>query len=358
MRNNLFLLALILLVSCRNKENKAYESNTENETSTHKFAIAFGSCAHETDPQPILNKVVAASPDIFIFLGDNIYGDTHDMDTLKRKYDILGAKPEFQNLLANMPVYAIWDDHDFGWDDAGRHYPYKEESQAIFNNFWQVSATSRRRTGSGIYESHLFGEETERIQLILLDTRMFRDDLVPYKGFSEGDSTYNYQMDYEPNPLADSTFLGREQWQWLETQLKIPAKLRVIASSTQFGITHNGYEAWANVPHEQQKMLNLIKSTQANGVIFISGDVHYAEMSKLAEAAMYPIFDITSSGITSTWDFAAPNDNRIEGPVMENNFGMITVEWSGENPEILIDIIDVEGNKRVSRKISLAELQF
>jgi len=59
--------------------------------------------------------------------------------------------------------------------------------------------------------------------------------------------------------------LGETQWDWLEKQLSIPAGLRIIASSSQFGIIFNGYEAWANFPHEQKRFLDLIKKTHANG---------------------------------------------------------------------------------------------
>jgi alkaline phosphatase D len=151
--------------------------------------------------------------------------------------------------------------------------------------------------------------------------------------------------------------VGEEQWRWLEAQLKEPADIRIIASSTQFSITHNGYEAWANFPFEQNRMLDLIKSTQANGVLFISGDVHYAEISKLNKSGLYPIYDVTSSGITSTWDFATPNDNRIDGPIMENNFGLIKINWEASDPEITLQIHDVSGNERISRTVKLSELR-
>jgi alkaline phosphatase D len=152
--------------------------------------------------------------------------------------------------------------------------------------------------------------------------------------------------------------IGEEQWKWLEDQLSEPADLRIIASSTQFSITHNGYEAWANFPHEQNRMLDLIKKTKANGVVFISGDVHYAEISKLSSKGIYPIYDVTSSGITSTWDFATPNDNRIDGAVMENNFGLLKIDWEKSIPEVTMQIHDVNGKERISRTILLSELQF
>jgi alkaline phosphatase D len=73
---------------------------------------------------------------------------------------------------------------------------------------------------------------------------------------------------------------------------------------------------------------------------------------------MYPLFDLTASGITSTWDFATPNDNRIDGAVMENHFGMLTIDQTESDPSILMEIHDVTGKVRISRTIKLSELQF
>ena len=137
-----------------------------------------------------------------------------------------------------------------------------------------------------------------------------------------------------------------------------PADLRIIGSSTQFSIEFNGYEAWANFPHEQARMLNLIKETKANGVLFLSGDVHYAELSKLQYPGLYPIYDLTSSGLSSTWDFATPNRNRIKGPVMENHFGMVTIDWQKADPLIQLEIKDVPGKQRILHQLKLSELQL
>jgi alkaline phosphatase D len=105
-------------------------------------------------------------------------------------------------------------------------------------------------------------------------------------------------------------------------------------------------------------MLDLIAATQATGVVFISGDVHYAEISKLNPPGIYPLYDVTSSGITSTWGFATPNDNRMDGPVMENNFGLITIHWDQPDPLLVMEIFDVKGMKRISREVRLSELAF
>lgn len=320
--------------------------------------IAFGSCAWQDHPLPIFNEVVKHDPDLFIFLGDNIYGDTKVMDTLRAKYNRLGEKESFQNLKKNVPFLATWDDHDFGWNDAGRHYPFKEEVKEIFFDFFEEPADSERRTREGIYGSYEYDLQGKKIQIIMLDTRTFRDNLLINQDSVNEDRRYFYHLDYTPHISPDSTFLGEKQWAWLDQELQKPADVRIIGSSTQFGIEYNGYEAWVNYPHEQKRFLDLIKKNKANGVLFISGDVHYAEISKMEVPDLYPIYDVTSSGLSSTWKFATPNINRIEGPIMDNHFGLLTINLQNKNPEIKSEIWDIRGNQRVEFTIPLSEITF
>ena len=314
--------------------------------------IAFGSCSHEDKKQPLLSLAAKEGPDLFIYLGDNIYGDTEDMAELMAKYRKLGNKPEFQELNDSTTVLATWDDHDYGENDAGRHYPMKAESKDIFLEFWKEPTESERRNHEGIYHSLMYGPADTAVQVILLDTRTFRDNLTILEDKSK------YKNDYQPCQTPDSTMLGAEQWTWLEEQLKKPARLRIIASSNQFSHEYNGWESWTNLPHEQQKMLNLIKSTKANGVIFLSGDVHWGELSKMQVDGLYPIYDVTSSGITQTWDEPEPNKNRIGKVFMGNNYGLIEINWNMPDPELNISIKDRRGKRRVSHQLKLGELQF
>lgn len=320
--------------------------------------IAFGSCGSQDRPQPVLDLVRQHNPDLFVYLGDNIYGDTHDMGVLRAKYNQLAAKPEFKRLKDAVRLLATWDDHDFGWNDSGRHYPEKNQSKEIFLDFWDEPANSPRRQHPGIYTSYMFEGSGRRLQVILLDNRTFRDDLRTYRGELHKDNRFFYALDYYPHETTDSTLLGEAQWKWLESELQKPADLRIIGSGSQFSISFNGYEAWANFPHERQRMLDLIKKTRANGVLFITGDVHYGEISVLKDTGLYPIYDVTSSGITSTWHFPTPNENRIEGPIMENHFGMITVDWTLPDPLIKMEIIDVLDNQRVEYSVPLSDIGY
>ncbi|MBM3159438.1 MAG: alkaline phosphatase family protein [Bacteroidetes bacterium] len=320
--------------------------------------IGIGSCANQDIAQPLLGIAASYKPDYFIFLGDNIYGDTDNMDTLRAKYKRWGAQLSFLELKKATRLFATWDDHDFGRNDAGRHYPSKKESKEIFLSFFEESDTSSRRKHDGIYHVEYLKEKGRTIQLILLDNRTFRDDVRLFDSTAPTPRPYYfYKLDYSIHQNADSTLLGEEQWKWLEEILKVPADIRLVCSGTQFSIEYNGYEAWANYPNEQQRFIDLIKRTRANGVLFLTGDVHYGELSKLNVPDLYPLYDLTSSGITSTWSFATPNSNRIEGPIMDNNIGLITIRWE-KDPVIEMQLMDAANNSRMQYQFRLSEISF
>ena len=164
-----------------------------------------------------------------------------------------------------------------------------------------------------------------------MDTRTFRDELILSK------------KRYVPNQDPAATILGKAQWLWLEQQLKIPADMRIIGSSIQFGHESNGYESWTNFPHQRQKMLNLIKKTVAKGVIFISGDVHWGEISKIEEPGLYTFYDVTSSGLTETWKDFSPNKYRVGEVQRANHFGLISFDWNSDIPRARLEIRDLKG---------------
>lgn len=347
------LIVLMFMVSvalCQTDELYCGDVN-QNPKVTAISKIGFGSCANQNQNFPVLEKIVDRNPDVFCWLGDNIYGDTRNMKTLKRKYTLLGCKPEFRDLNKVAHYLAVWDDHDYGANDGGKEYPKKEESKDVFLDFWSEPQTSDRWNHTGIYHTETYGPAGKRVQFIMLDTRTFRDPLLKADG-------KEWKNDYKPNFDSTVTFLGLEQWKWLEDVLHQPADLRVVMSSNQFGITYNGYEAWANMPIERQRFIDLIKSTQANGLVFISGDVHWAEISKQDVENGYPLYDITSSGITQEWSSTEPNDNRIGEPFRSNNAGMIEIDWNQEDPTIDFRIIDVNGIEVLTHQVLLSDLQF
>ena len=196
--------------------------------------FAFGSCWKHHRSQAHWPIIEANQPQFWLWLGDNIYADTHDMEVLKKKYTQLADTPGYRKLTNKIPVLATWDDHDYGQNDIGRDYTMRVESEKIFLDFFAEPKGSQRRQRPGIYTSYYFGPEAKRVQLILLDTRYFRTPLKRIQGKPPYRRMGKWTLDHS----KDATILGDAQWAWLEKELKKPAQFRLIATSIQFVAPH------------------------------------------------------------------------------------------------------------------------
>jgi alkaline phosphatase D len=335
------MLLVVLATACRIAPAPAGPSASEAPITR----IAFGSCMN-TNAHPMLDQFLSIPWDLALMLGDNIYADTTNESVMAAKYATMKQSAFWTALRKKGPVLATWDDHDFGWNDSGSEYPLKRESQRNFLQFMDEPADSVRWQREGIYDAKIFGPPGKRVQIILLDTRYFRSTLstginnvVPSGGR------------YIPDPDRNKTMLGEAQWKWLEEQLRLPAELRVIASSIQFISEFSGAEAWANFPHEKQRMLNLIENV--NGVVFISGDRHWAELSRLPRTGRAPLYDLTSSALTQKHPRGTPTPNRFrEGPTYHDaNMGLILVDWPLS--VVTLQLLDVDANIRFETRFPL-----
>ncbi|MBX3101704.1 MAG: alkaline phosphatase family protein [Bacteroidetes bacterium] len=324
--------------------------------------LAFGSCAHEDKPQPIWEAINRIQPEVFVFVGDNIYGDTEDMALLKAKYARLGAKTGYQALKKQSIVLATWDDHDYGVNDGGHTYPKKEESKQILLDFFDEPKDTPRRQRPGIYESYLIGSGDRTVQVILLDERTFRSLPSWNPTYARG-KWLNERADglpygpYIPDWSDTCSMLGEAQWQWLEAELRKPATFRIVASSTRFAAGDDGMEIWMNYPRDQKRMTDLIKRTKAEGIVFISGDIHQGDLSVLPVKDAYPLYDLTSSGLTQVWRHVVPNTNRVASAYLGPNFGLVTFLWE-EDPKLVLEVRDEQGQVRIHHIVPRSVLRF
>jgi len=347
-------------------ERPVFEPDFHPAQSMTLRRIAFGSCAHQDKAQPIWDVINALEPDLFILLGDNIYGDTRDMDELRAKYAALGAKPGFRRLRERTPVLATWDDHDYGENDAGADFPLKEASRTIFCDFWGEAADSPRRTRDGIYAGYRFGAGDRRVQIILPDLRfnrtpLFSHDLAgtDYADWSEELKAAGRAVPgpYARNPDREATMLGARQWDWLEGQLQVPAETRILASSLQVAADFPGWEAWVNYARDRERLIDAIRRHRAEGLFCVSGDTHYAELSRLDVNVPYPLWDLTSSGLTETWDVLPPNANRVGSAWRDRNFGLIDLDWRDGHATVALRIFDEAGNVRLEHRLDSEDLR-
>lgn len=302
-------LSLVLLASCKKEEVTIDPDSIQ--------VIAFGSCNRQDLPQPLWDQIVSENPDLWIWMGDNIYGDSPVMDTLSAKYARQNANPGYQKLKASTPIIGIWDDHDYGINDGGKNYAQKKASRDLMFDFLGVPDSSPERAREGAYSSHIFGSGENLVKVILLDARYFRDTLI------RADRVYL--------PNETGVILGETQWTWLENELRSSsAKVNLIISGIQMLPTEHPHEKWANFPKEREKLLNVIAISGAKTPILLSGDRHIAEIMKL-EDERFPngLYEITSSGLTHTWKTIQeePNRFRINELIAKLNYGVAKFDW-------------------------------
>lgn len=331
----LFLLSAVIF-SCSTPVQESEDANENHAIST----IAFGSCNKHDLPQPLWDPILAEDPDLWIWLGDNIYGDTHDMELLKSKYDSQYKQEDYVKIRENMEVIGIWDDHDYGINDGGVNYAQKDESQQLMLDFLDEPKTSERRNQEGAYASYTYGDGDQKVKIYLLDTRYHRDTLERADGA------------YIPN--EEGTILGEAQWNWLKNEFKnSDAAINLIASGIQFLAEEHPYEKWANFPKERDRIMNLIAESGIKSPVLLSGDRHIAEVAKTQLPNGKDIYDITSSGMTHTWNEWRPEANkyRVAGDhIAELHYGLLTIDW--ENQTMVFSIRGEDQKMYLEQEIS------
>jgi alkaline phosphatase D len=330
------------------------------------WRIAFGSCAKQSKPQPIWSAITAAQPHLFAFLGDNFYGDATTAEDLRARHAEFANVKALQAFRRQHPHVAIWDDHDYGVDDAGGEYPHKQLSQQLFCDSWGEAADSPRRSRSGVFQAYRIRAQGKTIQLILPDLRFNRtalqSDPAKRTGYermmlaAQQGSREPIPGWYVPNADPAATMLGAAQWQWLEAQLAQPADLRILCSSVQLAAEGTGWECWANFTADRERLLQTLRRQRTENLVVISGDMHYGEISRLDAPGLYPIWDLTSSGITEVWAVPTPNTRRQQGVVAEVNFGMVEIDWAAQ--ALTLSVRDVDGRSRISQRVALSSLRL
>jgi len=325
MKNPILYIALfvILFLACEQVSKDQLDNN---------FKIAIGSC-YRTDfkDNTMWQEVRNTHPDLWVWLGDIVYADTEDMSIMKQKYDILKLDSAYQNLLNETSVIGIWDDHDYGQNDRGKSYSKKKESKNLLLDFVDVDKSDKVFQHEGIYTTHIYGNGNKKVKVILLDTRYFRDELLP--------DTLSDER-YKINQTGD--VLGEEQWTWLENELqKNETSIHIIASGYQIIPWEPKFEKWSNFPMARQRFFDLLVKTKPNRAFLLSGDRHISEVSKLdLEGLEYPLYEFTSSGITHTWSEVWPEENRyrVTDLIIKKSFGIINIDWNNEEPVITLEI--------------------
>ena len=293
--------------------------------------IGLGSCLDQDYPQPIWQSIKKEDLNYFIFLGDNVYGDTRygSLRKMKSAYD--KQKKVLPDFLNDISIFSIWDDHDFGINDGGADYRFKRRAQELYLDFWEISKDDDRSNREGIYfsKNEIFFDK--KFKFIFLDTRFFRSKLKGKKS--------NYIENIEP----DATILGNAQWAWLENELKSDFDFLFVFSSIQIIAKDHRFEKWSNFPNERAKLFELLEQFNDKTILF-SGDRHRAGIYR-----KNGIIEVTSSSMNKPGSSFSETDSYLIGKTYpQENYGVLEIL---ENT-IHIKIKDIKGNTLNSIKKS------
>ncbi|GGG99687.1 hypothetical protein GCM10011416_17610 [Polaribacter pacificus] len=286
------------------------------------FILSFGSCNKQTLENVLWKEIAKNKPAVWVWGGDVVYADTDDMAKLEKDYQQQWQQKDYKEFANSVTVLGTWDDHDYGLNDGGEEFSVKKESQQLFLDFIKVPKEDPRRKREGVYHSQVFTTPKGNVKVIVLDTRYFRTSLT---------KAVNSSKRYQPNSYGKGTVLGEKQWAWLQEELtNSKADFNLIISSVQLLSYHHGFESWGNFPHEVDKFKELIKNSNAKGIIVLSGDRHISEFSLTPiEGMSYPLVDFTSSGLTHVYSSYSGEYNpyRLGTVVSEISFGLLKFDF-------------------------------
>ena len=300
--------------------------------------IAVGSCYGQFNMKntEILTSITNWKPDLYIWLGDAVYADLisyadkleiSNYQQWKKAFADFKSTPEYSLLLNTTKITGIWDDHDYGLNNADSSFFMKHVSQEIYMDF-----IGEKINHTGIYREFYIDP---RINIIMLDVRYFREN---------------------------NNLLGEEQWEWLEKQLKNNKTLNFIITGMQVNVEdrYSLTERWDNT--SRVRLLNLIKDIP--GVFIVSGDIHFGEIM-INNCLEYPLYELTASGMTHTeatlygilayWYLFNCNAMSYHeyGRILIKHFGTIEIDW--DKKTVVLSIQDTWGKIIIQKTVLFSD---
>jgi alkaline phosphatase D len=319
------------------------------------FTAAIGSCFYINEKavdrpgtpygsdERIVSTIAAARPDLMLWLGDNTYYREVDWNTaegLRYRWTHTRSLPELQPLLGSVHHYYVWDDHDFGPNDADRSYRLRSEALAVHKLF----------TANGTYGTFetpgVFGRfEWADVEFFLLDDRFHRAPNATPEG-------------------PGKVMFGPAQLQWLkDALLNSRAPFKIVANGNQVLNPLCEFEGLVQCRAEYDELLAFIRHNRIPGVVFVSGDRHMTELINLVDSTFYPLYDFTSSSLTA--GLSRPRGREVENPYRVpgtlvadvHNFGLLHFSGPRSDRALTMECRDADGKTRWTKTIRASDLR-
>lgn len=251
---------------------------------------------------PIYKAMKEVPADVMLWLGDNLYYIFEFISDrgMRRKNVETRLLPEIQGLITGKIHYSIWDDHEFGPNNSDGSFKRKDASTRIFHAFWP-NPPEVRTTDQHYYSFRLFDAE-----FFMLDGRYHSDR----------------------GTISPHTLLGEDQLEWLKSSLiASEATFKILALGNQW---HNdkrpGSRELFYGSTEYEPLMSFLDSMRIEGLFLLSGDVHYAVLQKVERPDSYPLYELTSSAVSS-W----PNTGPEKWPSSLSSYAVPETLFTGNN---------------------------
>lgn len=308
-------------------------------TAPPNFTIAAGSCTYMNekrfdrpgkpygDGYQIFKSIADKNPEVMLWLGDNIYlreVDYGSRSGVLKRYSYVRKQKALQPLLSRAYNYAIWDDHDYGPNDADKNYALKEVTLEAFKLFW-ANPSYGITPGQGISSSFSYHD----VDVFLVDDRFFRTNM-------------------NRNTLVEGQMLGDKQQDWLIGALKYSkASFKLVCVGSQVLNDVAVHENYAKYSEERRKFLDKLDAEGIKNIVFLTGDRHHSEISTL-QSEKITLYDVTISPLTSGPHSAEDekNNNRVPNShIGERNFATLSFSGKLKQRVMSINFFDSDGKK-------------
>ncbi|MGJ8662967.1 MAG: alkaline phosphatase D family protein [Marinicella sp.] len=340
------------------KENYQFTTQTlwQWRTDPPDFSVMAGSCNFENESiydrpgnpygseHEIFAQIATEDADVMLWIGDNWYYREVDFDAEQSmihrpKRD--RAQPHLQDVYKKFVNYGTWDDHDFGPNNSGSEFIFKQKALDIFKHYWPNPSYGMPEQ-PGVFTKASYND----IEFFLMDNR------------------FNKSHENAPDG-PDKIFYGQAQLDWLKNSLLMSyAPFKFIVGGGQMLNNHHDYEGWDKYRHERDPFLQWLDDNKITGVIFLSGDKHHTELLRADRPGAYPLYEITCSPLTAGTHSSKSggdldNPRLVPGSIVnEHNYCKFSFSGPRSDRRLKIDVKGKDGQQYYSKQIKSSVLSY
>ena len=318
-------------------------TSLKKDAPSDKFTIGFGGgSGYVPENERMWDTIGAIEPRALLLLGDNVYIDDPETPEMQRfHYYRRQSQPEWGKLAKTVPIYSIWDDHDFttndGWGGPDIEKPsWKRDVWEIYKENWDNPYYGGGKENPGCWFDFRIGD----VHFIMIDGRYYRE--------SPKDET--------------PSMLGPVQMKWLKKTLaEKPATFTVICTNVPMApkVKPGSKDTWDGYPEERTEIYQYIADQKIPGVVILSADRHRSDAYKVDTEikGMYPLFEFSSSRLTNQHVHKII-DHSLFGYNAKQSFGRIDFDLTIEDPTVKYTIINIDGKEIHDLTVKLSQLRF